>query len=235
MTSAPVVLITGAAGNLGQAAAQIFAQQGARLALTDRSQQRLDELRSALGLDEGRCLTHVADLTQLAATAELCAAIERGFGQLDVVVHIAGGFRMSPVAETSEEDFDFLLGLNLRSLWSLARAAVPLLKQRGRGRIITIGSRAALAADANTGLYAASKAGVLRLTEALAAELRPHNITANCVLPSIIDTPQNRAAMPKADFAKWVQPAAIAEVIAFLASDAAREVSGAAVPVYGRS
>jgi len=167
--------------------------------------------------------------------AELCAAIERGFGQLDVVVHIAGGFRMGDVHETSESDWNFLMDLNARSAFNLAHGVVPIMKRQGSGAIIHIGARAALKSDAHVGVYAASKAALLRLSESMAAELLDSGIRVNCVLPSTIDTEANRKAMPAADPKKWVAPESIAEVILFLCSPAARDISGAQIPVYGRS
>ena len=138
------------------------------------------------------------------------------------------------VHETSAENWDFLLGLNAGSLLGIAAAVVPHLIERGGGRIVTIGAGAAREGAARMGAYCASKSALIRLTEAMSAELRDHDINVNCVLPSIIDTPDNRAAMPDADASRWVKPEALADVIAFLTSDAARAIHGAAIPVSGR-
>jgi NAD(P)-dependent dehydrogenase (short-subunit alcohol dehydrogenase family) len=240
LTDAKVVLITGAAGNLGRAAASAFARTGAKLALTDRDSDRLGALRAELGLSPERCAVHAADITRLDATVDLCRAIASHFGRIDVAVHIAGGFRMGPVHETPAETWDLMMDLNARSAFNIAHGAVPVMKDprdggaRG-GRIIFIGSRAAHSGGPGVGVYAASKAAVLRLTESMAAELREHSINVNAVLPSVIDTPQNRQAMPEADPRTWVTPESIAEVILFLASPAARDISGASIPVYGRA
>ena len=156
-------------------------------------------------------------------------------GRIDVLVNIAGGFRMGPVHETPAETWDLMMDLNARTVFNMAHAVVPGMIQRGGGRIINISSRGGLSGGAGIGVYAAAKAAVLRLSESMAAELREHRINVNCVLPSIIDTPQNRQAMPTADFATWVQADSLAEVIVFLASPGARDISGAAIPVYGRS
>lgn len=230
-----VVLITGAAGNLGRAVALAFAGTGARLALTDRDSERLGALRAELGLSPERCVIHASDITRLDATVDLCKAIAAHMGRLDVVVHIAGGFRMGAVHETPAETWDLMMDLNARSAFNVAHGAVPLMKARGGGRILFIGARPALSGGASVGVYAASKAAVLRLTESMAAELGEHGIRVNAVLPSILDTPQNRQAMPDADPRTWVSPDSIAEVLLFLASPAARDISGASIPVYGRA
>jgi NAD(P)-dependent dehydrogenase (short-subunit alcohol dehydrogenase family) len=158
------------------------------------------------------------------------------FGRIDVLVNIAGGFAGdAPLHETPNEQWDFLMNLNARSVFLTGRAVIPHLLERGEGRIISVAARAALAGKANMGPYIASKMAVIRLTEAMADELKEHNITANCILPGTIDTPRNRADRPDADFSKWVKPESLANVILFLASDLARDVTGAAIPVFGRS
>ena len=137
------------------------------------------------------------------------------------------------VHETSAATWDFLMDLNARTLINVASAVVPAMIQRGRGRIVTIGAGAALKGGAHMGAYAASKSALIRLTESMSAELKHQGINVNYVLPSIIDTPDNRAAMPDADASRWVAPAALADVIAFLASDGAAAIHGAAIPVTG--
>jgi NAD(P)-dependent dehydrogenase (short-subunit alcohol dehydrogenase family) len=141
----------------------------------------------------------------------------------------------APVHETSAQDWDFLFNLNARTVLHTAKAMVPAMLERGGGKIVNVAAHAAQKGAARMGAYAASKSAVIRLTETMAAELREHNINVNCVLPTIIDTPQNRAEMPKADPRRWVAPADLAQVIVFLASDAARAIHGAALPVSGLS
>jgi NAD(P)-dependent dehydrogenase (short-subunit alcohol dehydrogenase family) len=174
-------------------------------------------------------------LDQAEVDAAVAKAIER-FGRIDVLCNIAGGFRMGePVHATADEDWNFLLDVNARTVLHTARAVVPRMIQGGGGKIVNIGAYAAQKGLAQMAAYTAAKGAVIRLTEAMAAELREKHINVNCVLPTIIDTPENRAAMPKADPARWVAPADLAQVILFLASDAARAVHGAALPVTGLS
>ena len=204
------VIITGGSGNLGRAVAKAFAAD--KLVLLDRQ----------TGVD-------LLDVKSVQAVVEKLPRV-------DVLCNIAGGFRMgTPVHETSDRDWNFLMDLNARTVLNMARAVVPLMIKAGGGKIVNIGAYAAQKGAAHMGAYVASKSAVIRLTESMAAELREKNINVNCVLPTIIDTPENRAAMPDADPRKWVAPEALADVIAFLCSDAARAVHGAALPVTGLS
>ncbi|MCC2668033.1 MAG: NAD-dependent oxidoreductase, partial [Armatimonadetes bacterium] len=153
---------------------------------------------------------------------------------IDGLIHLVGGFDYAPVEGTSPAVLDRMLDLNLRSAFLMARAVAPLVKEAGGGKLLFVSARAALKGAAGLGAYAAAKAGVVSLVETLADEYRDANIQANCILPSVIDTPANRLAMPEADFSKWVAPTAIARVIRFLASAEADIISGAAIPVYGK-
>jgi len=227
------VLITGASGNLGRAVAAAFADRGANLALLDRNRAQLD---AAYGGESDRRMLVAADLLDAGALEAAVASIVARFGRIDALANIAGGFRMgTPVHATSDADWDFLFDLNARTVRNAARAVVPRMLAAGRGRIVNVGAFAAQKGVAGMGAYVASKSAVIRLTESMAAELREKGINVNCVLPTIIDTPENRKAMPGADPARWVAPADLASVIVFLASDAARAVHGAAVPVTGLS
>jgi len=227
------VLVTGAAGNLGRAVADAFFQRGANLVLFARQRE---ELEKVYGREDERHLFAAADLLdQSQVDAVVKAAIER-YGRIDVLCNIAGGFRMgTPVHETPDEVWQSMLDTNARSVITMARAVVPPMIAAASGKIVNVAAMAALAGRAGMGAYCASKCATIRLTETMAAELRDKGINVNCVMPSIIDTPQNRAAMPDADPRRWVTPAALAEMILFLASDAARAVHGAAVPVVGLS
>ena len=152
------------------------------------------------------------------------------FGRIDVLVNTAGGYRAgTPLHETPLATWDFLFNLNTKSVFIMSRAVVPQMLRQGTGKIINVASRAALVGEAQAALYSASKAAVVRLTESMAAELKAHGINVNCILPSIIDTPVNRQAMPKADHTSWVAPSALADVILWLASERARAINGAAL------
>lgn len=227
------VMVTGAAGNLGRAVANAFAELGANLVLVDL---RRESLEQAFGAQNERRLFIAIDLLDQAQVgAAVNAAIER-FGRIDVLCNLAGGFRMGePVHETSDKNFDFLFDINARTLLHTARAVAPRMIVGGGGKIVNVGAYAAQRGTAQMGAYCAAKDSVIRLTEAMAAELRDQHINVNCVLPTIIDTPENRAAMPDADPARWVAPEDLASVIVFLASDAARAIHGAAVPVTALS
>lgn len=224
------VVITGAAGHLGRTLAATFQRRGARLVLMDR---QADTLSSAFGGWSDALPLPVDVLDSEQVGAGMAQALQH-FGRVDALCHIAGGFRMGEaVHETSGATWDFLMDLNARSLMNVARTLVPHLIERGGGRVVTVGAAAATKGAAHMGPYCASKSALIRLTEAMSAELKDRNVNVNCVLPSIIDTPDNRAAMPDADFSRWVTPEALAEVIAFLTTDAARAIHGAAIPVTG--
>jgi NAD(P)-dependent dehydrogenase (short-subunit alcohol dehydrogenase family) len=218
------VLITGAAGNLGRAVAAAFAARGDELVLLDLKRGSVQE-----GARSRFIAADLLDAQSVQAAVGQCPRI-------DVLCNIAGGFRMgTPVHETSDKDWNFLMDLNARSVLNMSRAVVPAMLKAGGGKIVNIGAFAAQKGAAQMGAYVAAKSAVIRLTEAMAAELREKNINVNCVLPTIIDTPENRAAMPKADPARWVAPQELASVIVFLASDEARAIHGAALPVTGLS
>lgn len=225
--STPTVLITGAAGHLGRAVAQAFAAQGAQLVLLGRHCDTLPQ-----GLDATRCLGLPTDLLDAAQVhAAVQAATER-FGRIDTLCNVAGGFRMGEaVHATSDATWAFVHDANVRTLLLMVRAVVPHMLAQGGGAIVNVGAHAALRGVAQMGAYCAAKAEVARLTESLSAELRHQHIRVNAVLPTIIDTPDNRAAMPDADPLHWVSPHDLAQVIAFLASEGARAVHGACLPV----
>jgi NAD(P)-dependent dehydrogenase (short-subunit alcohol dehydrogenase family) len=228
------VVVTGAAGNLGKAVASAFADDGrANLVLVDLKRESLEK---AFGSENDRRIFASANLLDMAEATSVAEAALARFGRIDVLCNIAGGFRMGEtVHETSDENWNFLFDINARTVLHMVRAVIPHMISGGGGKIVNVGAFAAQKGAAQMGAYTASKSTVIRMTEAMAAELREKNINVNCVLPTIIDTPENRAAMPKANPAKWVAPADLANVIVFLASDAARAVHGAAVPVTGLS
>ena len=229
-----VVMITGAAGNLGSAVARAFQTAGARLVLVDHKPDRLAGLFPELVDSADHYLATAVDLTDAGAVEAMVEETVNRLGRIDVLVNVAGGWRGGkPVHETPLEVWNLMLDLNARTAFVTSRAVIPVMLQQGSGRIVNIASRAALQGGRRSAAYSASKAAVVRLTESMDAELKGQGINVNCILPSTIDTPQNRAAMPKADTSRWVEPEALADVILFLASDAARAVHGAAIPVYG--
>ncbi len=224
-------LITGAAGNLGRAVAAAFASAGASLVLLDHNDKTLS---AAYGGDDARRLLVRADLSDAASVAKAVELAGARFGRISVLCNLAGGFRSGhPVHETPDETWKLMIDLNAGSVINTARAVVPGMLAAGQGSIVNIAALAGLGGKQDMGAYAASKSAVIRLTESMSAELRDKGINVNCIMPSIIDTPQNRAAMPKADPRRWVAPEALAEVVLFLASDSARAIHGAAIPVAG--
>jgi NAD(P)-dependent dehydrogenase (short-subunit alcohol dehydrogenase family) len=225
--SGKTIAVTGAFGALGTAVVRELLAQGAAVAAVDFAAAPRDP--STL---EGASLHGGVDLGQAEAAAEVFAAIRKRHGRLDGLVNIAGGFRWEKVPGGSLDTWDTMYRMNLRTAVSACQAALAHLPDGGR--IVNIGANGAVKAGAGMGAYAASKAGVARLTEALAEELKDRGITVNALLPSIIDTPANRADMPDADFARWVQPAQLADAIAFLLSERAGAITGALIPVVGR-
>jgi NAD(P)-dependent dehydrogenase (short-subunit alcohol dehydrogenase family) len=221
-----VVVVTGASGALGKVVAEIALARGARVA-------GVDHAASQVAASANRIELGGVDLTDPAQAKTAIDAVVAQFGRLDALLNIAGGFAFEAVAEGDPRTWQRMYALNLLTALNASRSAIPHLAASPAGRIVNVGAMGALQASGGMGPYAASKAGVHRLTEALAAEWKG-KITVNAVLPSTIDTAANRASMPKADFTKWVTPQELAEVMLFLASDAASAVTGALLPVSGR-
>lgn len=226
------IAITGAFGSLGAAVVEAALRAGAQVAAMDRAPaphpSDAETFKNAklfgdidLGADG------VADAT--------IARIAEQLGGLDALVNIAGTFRWETVEKGSLATWDLLFNVNLRTAVAASKAAIPLLLRSKAGRIVNIGAAGAIKAGNGMGAYAASKAGVFKLTEALAEELKDRNVTVNAILPTTIDTPANRKDMPDADFNRWVKPAQIADVIVYLLSDQAQAVTGALIPVAGRT
>jgi NAD(P)-dependent dehydrogenase (short-subunit alcohol dehydrogenase family) len=227
-----VIAVTGGFGNLGIALGVAAVGSGAHVALIDRaSAPGASKLPDALS---GALLLGNVDLGAFEAAQQALAAVTQRFGGIDILANVAGAFRYQTLAEGDLANWDLLYAVNVKTAVVTSKAVLPHLRARGGGRIINVGAAAAGKAGKGMGAYAAAKAGVAKLTESLAEEVKDHGINVNAVLPSIIDTPANRADMPTADFTRWVTPEALAEVILFLASDAARAVTGALLPVSGR-
>lgn len=232
--SEQVVLITGATGGFGPHVVKAFAALGERVSLIGRKLEEAEAVARDLGLNAEQALPFAADVTSAASLALWMEAVKQKWGRADVLVNIAGGYKSKAVLDMEEADWDFMLNLNARSVFLTCKAVLPLMLAQKRGKIINIGAKQALAAGRKSAGYAASKAAVLRLTEALSAEVREQGVNVNAILPSTIDTPANRAGQPDADYGKWVGPNDLAAVILFLASDAANAIHGAHIPVYGK-
>lgn len=228
-----LVVVTGGAGALGQSVVSYYAERGARVAVLDYSDELLDR---TFAEKDANNLYLSCDLTARESSAGAVNQVVEGFGGIDILCNIAGGFMMGQdVHETTDATWDFLFNLNTRSILNMASAVVPIMLSGGGGKIINIAAQAATAGAAKMGVYTASKAAVMRLTESMALELREQNINVNCILPGTIDTQRNRDDMPTADHSKWVSTADLAKVIGFLSSDDAIAVHGAGVPVDGLS
>ena len=230
-----VVMVTGAAGHLGGAVVARLLEEKARLVAVDLEAEGLLRRFPRLADSRDHLVAAPVDLTDPDALAGwVKSAIDR-WGRIDVLLNLAGGYQGGhPLHQADANEWDQMMDRNARSVFHACRAVIPWMIDRKSGWIVNVASRAALHGGPMVALYAASKAVVVRLTESLAEELKDQGITVNCVLPGIIDTPPNREAMPEADRQRWVSPEEIAEVILFLASDRARAVTGAALPIVGR-
>ena len=223
-----VTLITGAKGGLGTSVTRAFLDAGAKVIGVSRSIQAAD-----FPLPEFTAMS--ASLSNSAAGQQITDAVVARFGRIDILVHVMGGFTGgSRVDETTDADFENMLDLNYRAAFFMLRAVLPHMRKQGSGRILAVASRQGVEPAAMVGAYSASKAALVSLIRTVAMENKDSGISANSVLPGTMDTPANRAAMPGADPSQWVDPAQVAALLVHLASDAASQVSGAAIPVYGR-
>ena len=232
--SGKVALVAGGTGALGSAVSRAFQREGAQVVVTYRKQEGLDALKEAAGAS--RFEGHRIDVTDEAAVSGLVAKIVARHGALDIVVNTVGGYTGGTQLWELEADvLERMLALNLCPGYALSRAAVRVMLKQGRGTIVNVAAKAAFDHPRGAAAYAASKAAAVALLDSLAEELKGTGVRVNSILPSIIDTPANRQAMPKADFAKWPKAEEIARVVLFLCSDEAKVIHGAAVPVYGES
>jgi NAD(P)-dependent dehydrogenase (short-subunit alcohol dehydrogenase family) len=223
-----VVLVTGANGGLGNYVTQAFLDAGATVVGTSRKIQQTD-------FDNSNFTALAAEISNSAGAKTLADEVAGRFGRLDVLAHTVGGFAGGQsIVETDDATFQRMFDLNLNSVFHILRAAVPLLRKTGSGRIIAIGSRAALEPGAGVGAYSASKAAMVSLIRTVALENKDAGLTANVLLPGTMDTPANRKAIPNADVSKWVQPASVAALVVWLASEAGKDVNGSVIPVYGK-
>jgi len=231
MFNGKVIIVAGAAGNVGSAVARLLASRGARVAVIDALAPPLSAVVGSLEQPDRHLAIPDVDLTDPAAAAAMVAHTVATLGALHGVATTVGGFAMGNLANTNLAAWDAMFSLNVKTTWNIYRAAVPALRAAGGGSLVGIGSAAGLRGTSQVAPYAATKSAVMRLTESLADELRPDHIRVNAVLPTTIDTPQNRAAMPDADRSRWVTPAEVGEAMLFLLSDAASGISGALLPV----
>jgi len=223
-----VALITGAKGGLGTYVTRTFLTAGASVAGVSRSIQQSD-------FPEPHFAAIPAELSSRDAARAVADAVVRRFRRIDILVHLVGGFAGGqPVADTDDATLKRMLDLNLWSAFHILRAVIPGMRAAGSGRIVAIGSRAAAEPQPSIAAYGASKAALVSLLKSVALENKDRGITANVILPATMDTPANRAADPHADFSKWVDPQQVANLALWLASDAAAQVTGAVIPVYGK-
>ncbi len=231
-----VALITGGTGALGRAVTAAFVEAGAAVAVTYVVEPEVPECKACLGSRADAPVFLKADVTVDAEVQKLVRTVVERLGRIDILLNLVGGYVGDlPVAALPEATWDHMLNLNLKSAFLCCKHVVPVMQRDGGGRIVTVSSRAAIKVFPGISAYAAAKAGLLAFTETLASEVLRDNITVNAILPSVIDTPANRKAMPGADYSAWVKPEEIARVLLFLCSEASREISGAAIPVYGRA
>jgi NAD(P)-dependent dehydrogenase (short-subunit alcohol dehydrogenase family) len=222
-----IVLVTGASGGVGTHVTQAFLELGATVIGASRKIQPSD-FKSA------NFKAIPAEVATQQGARQLVDQIIAGFGKLDVLAHTVGGFAGGQnIADTDDATFQRMFDQNLNSVFQMLRAVIPVLRKTGNGRIIAIGSRAALEPGAKVGAYSASKAAMVSLIRTAALENKDAGLTVNVILPGTMDTPANRKAMPNAEFSKWVRPSTIASLITWLASDAGKDVNGAVIPVYG--
>lgn len=234
-----VAVVTGATGALGRAVTKALLENGAKTVIMYRSDARLTELLEFVGKDLQDRLTGVkGDLSDSGSIKDFIQKAVDKHGRIDFLLNIAGAWAGGKdVANMDEQTWDFMMNTNLKSMFLCCHAVLPFMIKQNYGRIVSVAARAAVEKRfrVKSAAYAVSKAGIVVLTEAIAEEVRDYDINVNCILPSTIDTPNNRRDFAKADFSKWVKPEAIAEVIVFLLSDKSNVISGAAVPVYGKA
>jgi NAD(P)-dependent dehydrogenase (short-subunit alcohol dehydrogenase family) len=231
-----VAVLTGGTGGLGREVAKRLAATGHRLAISYLIPEEANEVEEILGLDEDRLILKRVDCTDGEAVSAFMKGVEDAFGGINALIALVGGWAGgSDVEDTDDVRYERMLDLNLRTAFNAARAALPALRRAEWGRIVMIGSRAAIDPPASQAMYNVAKAGVIALARTIAEEVNDSNVTANVVLPALIDTPVFREVVPFANYVDWPTPDEIAAVIEFLASPDASVVSGAMVPVYGKS
>lgn len=233
-----VVVVTGATGALGRVVAKTFLDEGAHVVSVYRSEEKLKELEVFLGETGGMLSSVQADAVDEVSVQSLFQKVIQQQGRVDILLNIVGGYKGgADIANTTVSDWDFMMDLNLKSMFVCSKAALPYMMRQNYGKIVNVAARTAVEKRyrSKSGAYAVSKAGVIVLTETLAEEVKKYDINVNCVMPSTIDTPDNRQNLAGADSSKWVKPEHIAKVLVFLSSDDSKTINGACIPVYGKA
>jgi NAD(P)-dependent dehydrogenase (short-subunit alcohol dehydrogenase family) len=233
-----VAILTGATGSLGRVVAKLLLDQGARVVSTHRGEEKLRELGDFVGGLKDTLVSIQTDVTDENSVQALFQQVLSRYGHVDILLNIAGAFRGgAEVINTKTSDWDFLMNINLKSAFLCSKAAPPHMIEQNYGKIVSVSARTAIEKRyrIKDGAYAISKAGIIILTETIAEEVKKYDINVNCILPSTIDTPDNRRNFPTADFSKWVRPEQVAEVLLFLVSDESKIISGASIAVYGKA
>lgn len=236
--NAKVAVVTGATGALGRVVVKALLGQGEHIVSTYRSEEKQSELDDFVGEASGMLTSIQTDVTDEADVQALFQKVVEKYGHVDILLNIVGAFKGgTDIANTKETDWDFMMDINLKSAFLCSKAALPHMVRQNCGKIINVASRTAVEKRyrSKSGAYAISKAGIIVLTEIIAEEVRKYDINVNCIMPSTIDTPDNRSNFPDADFSKWVKPEQIAKVILFLVSEDSSTISGASIPVYGKA
>lgn len=228
-----VVVVTGGTGYLGSSVCRAFAEAGASVVAVYLLDREIPYFEKTLGPEVEKVTLIKADVTRAGEMDRVVKDVIARFKRIDVLVNTVGGYMAGSVDETTGEDFDRAMALNLKSAFLACKAVIPAMRKARRGKIVNVSSEASLVGDAESFLYSAGKAGVNRLTESLARELKDANVQVNCVMPRVLDTPANRKAMPEAEFSQWVKTDQVARVIRWLCSEEANAISGAAIPIYG--
>jgi len=233
-----VAVVTGATGALGRVVTKLLLEKGAKVIVSYRKEDKWAELSSFVGHLKNNLVGVKGDVTDEQSVRNLVQRAVEQHGRVDILLNIVGAYvGGTDVANTEESHWDYMMNVNLKSAFLCSKAVLPYMIKQNYGKMVSVSSWMAVdkRRRAKSGAYAVSKAGVIVLTETIAEEVKNYDINVNCIMPSMIDTPDNRRNFPKADFSKWVDPKDIAEVILFLVSDASKAISGAAVPVYGKA
>ncbi len=230
-----VAIVTGGTGSLGNGVLSVFLREGAKVLCTYVERRQLEYSKDLKEEYGDKLIFSKADVIRSKDMKKVVERAAKKFGRVDILINIVGGFARANITDTDEAIWNKMMDVNLNSAFISSKAVLPQMIKQKSGRIINIGARPALKGVSKMSAYGASKAAVLNLTESLADELKEYNINVNAIIPGTIDTPRNRKDMPRAKFSNWVKPKEIAEVISFLCSDEGSKISGAILPVYGKS